>query len=70
MSSRTPFWPRQSPHFLICRRSLRPHAHPAVIGVSGGPDSLALVAAAAAEGVDVRAVVVDHGLQELSLIHI
>lgn len=34
-----------------------------MIGLSGGPDSLALVAAAAAEAKHVRAVVVDHGLQ-------
>lgn len=34
-----------------------------MIGLSGGPDSLALAAAAAAEGVDARAVVVDHQLQ-------
>ncbi|WP_296150377.1 ATP-binding protein, partial [uncultured Corynebacterium sp.] len=34
------------------------------MGLPGGPDSLALVAAAAAEGNDVRAVVIDHGLQE------
>lgn len=62
-----PFWPRKSPYFLACRRAVRPiHTnpdHPAVIGLSGGPDSLALVAAAAAEGKHVRAVVVDHGLQ-------
>lgn len=59
-----PFWPRQSPHFLACRRPLRPFTAPALIGLSGGPDSLALVAAAAAERKDVRALVVDHGLQE------
>lgn len=58
-----PFWPRQSPHFLACRRAVRPFTRPALIGLSGGPDSLALVAAAAAEGKDVRALVVDHGLQ-------
>lgn len=58
-----PFWPRRSPHFLACRRAVRPFEGPAVIGLSGGPDSLALVAAAAAEGKDVRAVVVDHQLQ-------
>lgn len=59
-----PFWPRRSPHFLACRRAVRAAAgNPCVIGLSGGADSLALVAAAAAEGVDARAVVVDHGLQ-------
>ena len=45
-------------------RSNTDTARSAVIGLSGGPDSLALVAAAAAEGCHVRAVVVDHGLQE------
>lgn len=60
-----PFWPRRSPHFLACRRAVRPFAGsgPVAIGLSGGPDSLALVAAASAEGVDATAVVVDHGLQ-------
>lgn len=59
-----PFWPRRSPHFLACRRALRPFDGPAIIGLSGGPDSLALAAAAAAENKDVRCVVVDHGLQD------
>ena len=59
-----PFWPRRSPHFLACRRALRPFDDPAIIGLSGGPDSLALAAAAAAENKDVRCVVVDHGLQD------
>lgn len=58
-----PFWPRRSPHFLACRRAVRSFDAPAVIGLSGGPDSLALAAAAAAEGKDVCCVVVDHGLQ-------
>lgn len=58
-----PFWPRRSPHFLACRRAVRPFDGPAVIGLSGGPDSLALVAAAAAEQKDVSVLVVDHGLQ-------
>lgn len=63
-----PFWPRKSPHFLACRRSIRDlpvsaAATTPVIGLSGGPDSLALVAAVAAEGRDVRAVIVDHALQ-------
>ncbi|WP_392398749.1 tRNA lysidine(34) synthetase TilS [Corynebacterium lehmanniae] len=61
-----PFWPRRSPHFLACRRALRPFDAPAIIGLSGGPDSLALAAAAAAEKKDVRCVVVDHGLQDES----
>ncbi|MBF4548097.1 tRNA lysidine(34) synthetase TilS [Corynebacterium afermentans subsp. lipophilum] len=61
-----PFWPRRSPHFLACRRALRPFDGPAIIGLSGGPDSLALAAAAAAENKDVRCVVVDHGLQDES----
>lgn len=59
-----PFWPRRSPHFLACRRAVRGWTGPAVIGLSGGADSLALVAAAAAERLDVTALVVDHGLQE------
>lgn len=59
-----PFWPRRSPHFLACRRALRPFDGPAIIGLSGGPDSLALAAAAAAEKKDVLCVVVDHGLQD------
>ena len=59
-----PFWPRRSPHFLACRRAVRGWTEPAVIGLSGGADSLALVAAAAAERLDVTALVVDHGLQE------
>lgn len=42
---------------------MRPFDGPAVIGLSGGPDSLALVAAAAAEQKDVSVLVVDHGLQ-------
>lgn len=62
-----PFWPRRSPHFLACRRAVRAFdtspERPAVIGLSGGPDSLALVAAAAAEDKHVRAVVVDHDFQ-------
>lgn len=61
-----PFWPRRSPHFLACRVAVRPFASSGasvVIGLSGGPDSLALVAAAAAEGIDATAIVIDHGLQ-------
>lgn len=63
MSIMEPFWPRRSPHFLACRQAVRPWEVPAVIGLSGGPDSLALVAAAVAEGKQVEAVVVDHGIQ-------
>lgn len=68
-----PFWPRKSPHFLACRRAVRlcwQTSHggdtggPVVIGLSGGSDSLALVAAALAEDVPVLAVVVNHNLQE------
>ena len=60
-----PFWPRHSPHFLACRRAVRPFLTPGpvVIGLSGGADSLALVAAARAEGQEVHAVIVDHQLQ-------
>lgn len=59
-----PFWPRQSPNFLAVRRAVRPLEGPAIVGLSGGADSLALVAAAAAEAKNVEAVVVDHGLQD------
>lgn len=57
--------PRVSPHFLQCRRAVRPYQSPdsVVIGLSGGADSLALLAAALAEGVNAEAVVVDHQLQ-------
>lgn len=85
MSKPQPFWPEPSPNFVQVRAALRralataegaPHTESAypgvVIGLSGGPDSLALVAAAAAERISrrgvlvdkpVHAVVVDHGLQ-------
>ncbi|RNE49889.1 tRNA lysidine(34) synthetase TilS [Corynebacterium alimapuense] len=57
--------PRSSPHFLACRRAVRTYLSDdlVVVGLSGGPDSLALTAAALAEGVNVCAVVVDHQLQ-------
>ena len=45
-------------------------ATPVCVGLSGGPDSLALAACAVRAGLDVTALVVDHGLQRLSLIHI
>lgn len=60
-----PFWPRVSPHFLACRRAVRPFLTPGpvTVGLSGGADSLALVAAARAEGQEVHALIVDHQLQ-------
>lgn len=61
----TPFWPRVSPHFLACRRAVRAAQldHTVGVGLSGGADSLALCAAMIAEGHDVIALCVDHGLQ-------
>ena len=60
-----PFWPRVSPHFLACRRAVRAAQldHTVGVGLSGGADSLALCAAMIAEGHDVIALCVDHGLQ-------
>ncbi|GAB3594364.1 tRNA(Ile)-lysidine synthase [Corynebacterium faecale] len=59
--------PRISPHFLklrvAVRAYLREHVH---IGLSGGPDSLALVAAARAEGARVTAICINHNLQDNS----
>lgn len=56
--------PRHSPHFLTLRVALRRYLDgPVHIGLSGGADSLALVAAARAEGAAVTAICVDHGLQ-------
>ena len=62
----TPFWPRVSPHFLSCRRAVRAAQmdHTVAVGLSGGADSLALCAAMIAEGHDVIALCVDHGLQD------
>lgn len=59
-------YPRSSPHFLACRVAVRPFLTPeaVTVGLSGGADSLALLAAAVAEGQEVHAVVVDHQLQE------
>ena len=54
-----PFWPDRSPAFLKLRRAVRALASedPVLIGLSGGADSLGLVAAALAEGRDVLACV-------------
>ena len=66
MSSNKPFWPRVSPHFLACRRGVRAAGldHAVAVGLSGGADSLALLAALVAEGHEVLALCVDHGLQD------
>lgn len=69
-----PFWPRRSPNLLALRRRVRtalpewadgPAA--VTVGVSGGADSLALLAATCAEargtGAAVCAAIIDHGLQ-------
>lgn len=64
-----PFWPRVSPNFLACRRAVVEWAQEAkpqesiAAGLSGGADSLALTAALVAEGFEVQALCVDHGLQ-------
>lgn len=74
--------PRLTPAVADLRRAVREalaglepsSSGPVLVALSGGADSLALAAAAAFEGpragVAVGAVVVDHGLQDLSLIHI
>ena len=66
MSSNKPFWPRVSPHFVTCRRGVRAAGldHAVAVGLSGGADSLALMAALVAEGHEVIALCVDHGLQD------
>ncbi|MDV2433200.1 tRNA lysidine(34) synthetase TilS [Corynebacterium tuberculostearicum] len=66
MSSKKVFWPRVSPHFLACRRGVRAAAldYAVAVGLSGGADSLALMAALVAEGHEVLALCVDHGLQD------
>lgn len=60
--------PKHAANFHALRRAVRRHLqhHPAaeiVVGLSGGADSLALNAAALAEGVRVHAICVDHQLQ-------
>lgn len=64
-------FPRASKNLLACRRGIRELYEYGVdagdevaIGLSGGPDSLALVIAARAEGHAVLALCVDHQLQE------
>lgn len=57
--------PARSPHLLACRHAVR-RAYQGgrlTIGLSGGPDSLALCAATAAEGLPAQVLCVDHGLQ-------
>lgn len=59
--------PRICPNFLELRVAIRPYLRDHVhIGLSGGPDSLALVAAARAEGARVTAICINHNLQENS----
>ncbi len=59
--------PKICPHFLTLRVAIRPHLQDHVhIGLSGGPDSLALVAAARAEGAAVTALCINHNLQQAS----
>lgn len=60
----TPFWPDHSPAFLTLRTAVRDFPGHPTIGLSGGADSLSLVAAARAEGRRVHAVIIDHGLQQ------
>lgn len=58
--------PKRSPSLYAIRRAVREHCDRDmgyIIGVSGGKDSLALVAACAAEELDVHAVIVNHNLQ-------
>lgn len=64
-------FPRASKNLLACRQGIRrlyehgvEAGQPLAIGLSGGPDSLALVIAARAEGHEVLALCVDHQLQE------
>lgn len=58
-------FPEPSPHFVRVRNAVRRCAPSSVaVGLSGGPDSLALTAALVAEGVHVTALCIDHGLQD------
>ena len=59
--------PHTSPHFLEIRRAVRRHTDMrVVVGLSGGPDSVALLAGTLAEGREVEAICIDHGLQDAS----
>ena len=59
--------PHTSPHFLEIRRAVRGHTDMrVVVGLSGGPDSVALLAGTLAEGREVEAICIDHGLQDAS----
>ncbi len=66
MSGRLP----ETPAVLAIRRAVRvwwaerDETLPPVVALSGGPDSVALLAAAVAEAGTTEAIVVDHGLQE------
>ncbi len=55
-------WPEVVPS-LLERCSFPPPGHPLTCAVSGGPDSLALLALAVAAGCRVTAIHVDHGLR-------
>lgn len=69
-----PFWPRKSPHFLAVRGAVRESLEQlgwpeqVYVGLSGGADSLALVAALCAEvrvaTTSVHALCIDHGVQD------
>ncbi|OZD04881.1 tRNA lysidine(34) synthetase TilS [Rhodococcus sp. 06-235-1A] len=48
----------------MVRAWLAAHPGPVAVGLSGGADSLALTAATVAEAPNVRALIVDHGLQD------
>lgn len=79
-----PFWPRKSPHFMALRNAVRPFVDKKYedyqaggsavihIGLSGGADSLGLLAATCAQvreyegSLSVHALCIDHGLQENS----
>jgi len=57
-------FPEPSPHFVRVRNAVRHLRGDLAVGLSGGPDSLALTAALVAEGVHVTALCIDHALQD------